>query len=133
MKGREVRQALRELFGDRCAFCNIGRTEENELEAHHLRPPQDAVGADGATSRSHYWWLVYEWENLYLACAECRAAQGAKFPVSQTRARVGARDDALDREGPLLIDPCREDPEPSFVYLDSGEMAARDYRGRATI
>ena len=99
----------------------------------HLRPPQDAVGADGATSRSHYWWLVYEWENLYLACAECRAAQGAKFPVSQTRARVGARDDALDREGPLLIDPCREDPEPSFVYLDSGEMAARDYRGRATI
>ncbi len=38
-----------------------------------------------------------------------------------------------EREQPYLIDPVSEDPEPHFVYLDSGEVVWLDERGLITI
>lgn len=129
-----VTRPLTDLFANRCAFCSRSQMDASELDlrAHRLRPPQNAVGRDGSTSRRHYWWLAYQWSNLYLACVECRIAQGAKFPVEGKHARVGTAD-GLANERPLLIDPCLEDPEAHLVYLDSGEVVAADSRGTATI
>jgi uncharacterized protein (TIGR02646 family) len=128
----EVVFALQSTFSDRCAFCGIDEATAEELAAHRLRPPQDAVASDGSTSRRHYWWLAYAWKNLYLACSDCRKAQGAKFPVERQRARVGTTE-GLDKELPLLLDPCRDDPEGFLIYLDSGEVVSREQRGKATI
>lgn len=128
-----VMASLATLFSGRCAFCNSRGGDAYPLLVHHFRPPQDAVAADGKTSRRHYWWLFYEWENLYPACPECDRAKGAKFPIARQRARVGITEEGLDREMPLLLDPCREDPEEVLVYLDSGEVVSRDERGQATI
>lgn len=126
----DVMAALRSLFHGNCAFCG---DDADRLVPHRLRPPQDAVDSDGLTSRRHYFWLAYEWENLYLACVDCVNAQGAKFPVDMQRARVGTQGGALDKERPWLLDPCRDDPERLLVYLRSGEVVSRYPRGAATI
>jgi uncharacterized protein (TIGR02646 family) len=130
----ELTEALEAMAGNRCAFCNrSGATDATELTTHRLRPPQDAVASDGGTSRRHYWWLAYDWRNLYPACGACRIAQGAKFPTARARVRVGTTDELAAREEPLLLDPCLDDPEGVFVYLDSGEVVSGDDRGKATI
>jgi uncharacterized protein (TIGR02646 family) len=131
LRSKPVTAALGKVFSDRCAFC--GRGIEARLEIHHFRPAEGAVGADGQTSRRHYWWLAYAWENLYLACSECSTAQGQKFPVGGTRARVRSGTEALANEGPVLIDPCAENPEDDLVYLDTGEVVAREARPKTTI
>lgn len=127
-----LHRALGRVFSHRCAFCGRGEATTS-LETHHFRPPEGAVAADGSSSRRHYWWLAYRWENLYLACSECRKAQGQKFPVSDRRARVGSGPEALAKESPLLLDPVLDDPEQVLVYLDSGEIVSGDARGKATI
>ena len=131
---QEVAASLREMTSARCAFCGIVEWEKPfGLGTHHFRPPQEAVAHDGATSRRHYWWLAYQWENLYLACADCRTAQGAKFPTERSRVRVGTKDGLAEKEEPLLLDPCHDDPERYFIYLDSGEVVSNSQRGEATI
>ena len=124
---------LAEMSHGRCCFCGRADGHEIDMRPHRLRPPQDAVAADGRTSRRHYWWLAYEWENLYLACGGCRKAQGSKFPTEKRRARVGTRSGLNERELPLVVDPAGQDPEPHFVYLDSGEVTWSDERGLITI
>jgi energy-coupling factor transporter ATP-binding protein EcfA2 len=122
---------LGRIAANRCMFCS--QPAGQGLQPHRFRPPQDAVAADGSTSRRHYWWLAYEWQNVYLACGDCHFAQGSKFPVANKRVRVGARKRLNDREHPLLVDPFEDDPEAIFIYLDSGEVVAQDGRGQVTI
>jgi uncharacterized protein (TIGR02646 family) len=129
----EVAGALTALSDGRCAFCSRGGRADAGLAAHRLRPPQDAVASDGTTSRRHYWWLAYEWRNLYPACTDCRHAQGAKFPTASRRVRVGTTVELAEREEPLLLDPCADDPEAVLIYLDQGEVVSSDQRGKATI
>lgn len=122
---------LGRIAAERCMFCS--RPAGEALQPHRFRPPQDAVAGDGSTSRRHYWWLAYEWQNVYLACSDCHFAQGSKFPVANKRVRVGAKNRLNERERPLLVDPFEDDPEEIFVYLDSGEVVATDGRGQVTI
>jgi energy-coupling factor transporter ATP-binding protein EcfA2 len=130
----ELTSALSNLFVERCAFCTRDPGRAGSLVPHHFRPPQDAVDVDGQTSRSHYWWLAYDWENLYLACEECHAAQGAKFPVDGERAPPGTTgEDLLEREAALLLDPCWDFPESELVYIETGEVVSASPRGLTTI
>ncbi len=129
----EARTALQLVWTHRCAFCGRAGSKADELDIHRFRPGQDAVGADGSTSRRHYYWLAYDWNNLYLACAGCREAQGAKFPTEEERARAGTTERLNERERPLLIDPCDDDPEALLIYSDEGEVVSMDQRGLITI
>jgi uncharacterized protein (TIGR02646 family) len=128
-----VRKALRELFAGKCAFCESPIEPASAGVTHHFRPTQEAVDADGAVSRPHYWWLAYEWENLYLACQACATAAGASFPVARERAPVGARGEELRGEGPQLLDPCADEPSEHLQFADDGSVVPLTDRGRHTI
>jgi uncharacterized protein (TIGR02646 family) len=134
LNDRRVIDALEALTAGRCAICSRdGASEKAKISPHRLRPAQDAVASDGSISRRHYWWLAYAWQNLFPACAGCQTAQGAKFPVKGDRVSVGSAHALLEREEPLLLDPCLDDPEQFFIYLESGEVVSRDARAKATI
>ena len=123
--------SLNQLFGGKCAFC------ESEiltgLRAHHLRPTQEAVGRDHAVSRAHYWWLAYEWGNLYPACEPCALSAGARFPVDGPRAPSGTPVAELASEASLLLDPCADEPSDHLVFHRDGVVAGRTERGFHTI
>jgi len=124
-----ILEALDLAWAGRCAFCGTG----GGLDIHRFRPEQDAVAEDGGTSRRHYWWLAYEWNNLYPACTHCREAQGAKFPTEEDRVRAGTTERLNERERPLLLDPCDDDPEALLIYSEEGEVASEDHRALVTV
>jgi uncharacterized protein (TIGR02646 family) len=130
----EVRADLLDLFERKCAFCEskLDPAVANPI-THHFRPKQEAVDAAGKVSRTHYWWLAYEWENLYLSCQRCATAAQAQFPMAGDRAAVGARGAALQSEKPLLVDPCRDDPDEHLVFKADGSVEAATPRGEHTI
>src|SRR4051794_2986460 len=59
---------LNDVFNEKCSYC-----ESLVITAHvdHFRPKLGAINLDNKKAPDHYWWLAYEWENLYLSCPEC--------------------------------------------------------------
>jgi hypothetical protein len=125
-------QALQQLFHGKCAYCESQLADwEGELDRY--RPWGRAVGLDGVVASDHYWWLPYEWSNLYLVCATCNRLKASRFPVKGQRAKIGARSDALLAEAPLLLDPCIDYPNQHLTFTEQGLVVSETERGLATI
>jgi uncharacterized protein (TIGR02646 family) len=132
-----VREALREAFHYKCAYCESPDFSSAPLDVDHFRPIASAIGADGTESREHYWWLTYTWENLLLTCSDCMRAKGNRFPVNGTRA---SRTNPIEDEQNLLLDPRRrpgeqdkDSPSRHLVFLEDGTVASTTDRGIVTI
>ena len=135
----DVFRAVRGVFNGRCAFCESLVSFAPTVETvKHFRPFSHARDDFRKTvDPDHYWWLAYEWENLYLVCTGCARNQGTQFPTSASRVSAGTRPERLAREKPLLIDPCHEEPQDWLQFLLDGKVAPREQagprRGQATI
>ena len=133
----EVESALLKLFYNKCAYCEsrIGITSAPDID--HFRPKIRAVDQEGNMSPDHYWWLAYEWLNLYPSCQHCNRAKGTRFPIRNKRAAVRADYQVLEQEGALLLDPCSTSPElipeKHLIYKKNGEIASGTDEGLTTI
>jgi hypothetical protein len=74
-----VKAALRRLFSNKCAFCESPLLKGGEVL--HWRPTSRAAQLKGEVAPHHYWWLAYDWNNLYLSCIGCFKSKGSRFPV----------------------------------------------------
>ena len=154
----DVVAALKALFHDKCAFCetpvliadgaakyasyqplDLGSTGSSRLfEAHHFRPRMNAMSLHGVISTNHYWWLAYEWTNLYLSCGACNSLKGTRFPIqAASRAAPESPLDDLVHEKPLLLDPCanqiEDQPEEHLVFVPEGRVVSETEQGFTTI
>lgn len=101
-------------------------------ELNYFRPVSGVIGLDGKFTRPGYWWLAYDWKNVYLACMDCAKLKGNKFPVKGTRMRSPAGG-PLRAEGALLLDPCADRPEEHLIFYETGLVASETEQGRTTI
>lgn len=132
LRATELRSALRSLFREKCAYCEtpIGLST---MKVDQFRPEARAINLDGSMMADGYWWLAYEWSNLYPTCANCEQMKGSRFPIAGERARPGTRGARLAREEPLVLDPCADRPEKDLFFSENGRVASRTQRGRVTI
>lgn len=127
----EVRNALGELFHGKCAYCEIKLTDSSDVD--HFRPKYGAMNLDGKYDQGHYWWLAFEWRNLYLACPVCNRTKRNIFPVESERLPLGTPYESLIDEKPLLIDPCCDNPADFLIFTDNGEVVSEKEKGKVTI
>ncbi len=145
---QDCRAALEKLFHFKCAYCE-SVLEETDWDVEHFRPKGRV-----RENRDHsgYYWLAYEWSNLYASCKPCNqrrkdkptyddpaegAAQGKhdQFPLSDESTRALFPGDDLEVEKRLLIDPCSDDPEQYLSFEPSGKVRAvkKNLMGKETI
>ncbi|MGJ7492886.1 AAA family ATPase [Variovorax sp. ZT4R33] len=131
----EVNSSLRELFHDSCAFCENPASRFRSADViDHFRPLSSADDGKGATSNDHYGWFAYDWENLLLVCPACQSSKRNLFPTQRARAPVlGTWEEAGRSEGPMLLDPCVDEPLRHLCIWREGVFVARTERGDATI
>jgi uncharacterized protein (TIGR02646 family) len=132
----EVKEALRKAQHGKCAFCESRITHIDHGDVEHFRPKAGyRQRPDGPLVRPGYYWLAYEWSNLFFCCALCNQTfKRNHFPLVDDSRRAACHRDDIAREEPLLIDPGRDDPA-TFLEFD------REYvrpigghpRGAATI
>jgi 5-methylcytosine-specific restriction endonuclease McrA len=127
------RESLDETFSGKCAFCESRITETDYTDMDRFRPTYKAIGLDGEPSPQHYWWLAYEWTNIYMACFVCNKLKGSRFPVGGARAEERTYGEKLLDEQPLLLDPCADYPEEELLFDEMGMVASDTKRGRMTI
>ena len=140
--------ALEELFHRKCAYCETPLPEVG-WDVDHFRP-KGAV--EERSEHPGYYWLAYEWSNLYPACEACNrrrrdhptwtdredggtAGKLTQFPLEDEAARALSPEADLGLEQPLLLDPCADQPEDHLLYTPHGEVepAPADPRAEATI
>lgn len=130
----ELGEALGTLFHGKCAYCEQPTDyvhRKNFLD--RFRPIRGALGLDGRVAVDHYWWLAFEWENMYGSCSRCNSAKGSRFPVDGPRANLGMRGDALLGERALLLDPCVDYPEEHLIFSRDGYVSGLTPQGQYTI
>jgi len=117
----EVSDTLAELFDHKCAMCEstLRRGKPGyESYLQRFRPSSYTQGFDSKEiSEDHYWWLTYEWENLYMICHACQRFKSNVFPVEGKRAAMKTPYVQIaKKENAYLIDPCNEDPNDFFDF-----------------
>lgn len=141
-KSDSVKKQLNELFHGKCAYCESYYASTAPVDVEHYRP-KGAVYEDPA--HSGYWWLGMDWNNLLPSCIDCNRkrkqmmpklsaklltlqeghrgfsqgllmSSGKKdsFPVLGTRAMTETS--AIASEYPLLLDPCRDNPDEHLRF-----------------
>jgi uncharacterized protein (TIGR02646 family) len=129
-----VREALSQAQHHKCCFCESKVRHISDGDVEHFRPKARIRQARNAPlERPGYYWLAYEWSNLYFACQFCNQRnKQALFPLENPEARVRSHEqqDQLVHEQPSFIDPGVDDPEQLLGYRD-GEPYAIEGNRRA--
>lgn len=138
-----VKDALWKMQHHKCCFCE-GGYEKKWSTVDHFRPKTEAIDSDGSKTLG-YWWLAYDFRNLYFACPNCNTPKGSHFPLVPGSSRLVAKqtpwagDQDVALEDPLLIDPGYDEPAEhlTFAWIPGGDIqiAPRDgsVRGKETI
>ena len=130
----EVKVRLKELFDDKCAYCESYVNVTSYGDTEHFRPKQNAGNDMKSTQLEYYSWLAYEWENLYLSCSKCNHNKQNFFPVEGERGPLGASIGELRHsENAHIIDPCFDSPMAHLNFGFNGQVYARSKKGEKTI
>ncbi len=131
-----VKQALREAQHDKCAFCESKFTHISYGDVEHFRPKAGWCQEAGEPlTRPGYYWLAYEWTNLFLSCTLCNQRfKRNHFPLLTPTKRARSHQDDVTAEDPLLLDPAVDDPESFISFREEVPYAVEgNARGEATI
>jgi uncharacterized protein (TIGR02646 family) len=119
---KEVKDLLIRIQNDKCVYCETKFTHDSPGDIEHFRP------------KSLYYWLAYDWKNLFLSCEECnRRYKKNNFPLIKNAGRNKSHHDSRT-ENPYFINPEDEDPENyisfrgEIIYAKNGNV-----RGKRTI
>lgn len=123
------------IFKFKCAYCESHvKLLSSSDNIDYFRPRRDAKGSNDEYAPDHYWWLSYEWKNIYYACQDCIRFRETSFPVAGKRAPIKTPyDKIITEEMNLLVDPCNEFPEEHITFNISGEAVQCSARGNITI
>lgn len=132
----EVKEVLWQTQHHKCCFCEQ-EFERKFSTVEHFRPKARA-DRGGGVIHGGYWWLAYDFENLYFACQNCNQAKGDYFPLAHGSAPLApGQHPRTHPESQMIVDPGCEEPTQhlTFVWVTERgfQIAALDARGRETI
>lgn len=132
---KTVKTALIKAQRDKCCFCESKVTHISYGDVEHFRPKAGVRQKSGdVLERPGYYWLAYEWSNLFFSCQLCNQRfKKNLFPLLNPAKRARSHDDNLAAEKPVFIDPS-EDVEKYISFREEVIFAVDDNpRGKATI
>ncbi len=118
----------------KCCYCESTLLETGFGDVEHFRPKAGVrQTVAGPLEQPGYYWLAYDWANLYFSCARCNQAHKRNyFPLVDPSHRARNHHQATGLEQPQLLDLATEDP---CLHLTFAEEVARPLteRGRHCI
>lgn len=131
-----VKEALIEAQHGKCAFCESKITHISYGDVEHFRPKAGyRQDADSALVTPGYYWLAYEWRNLFLSCQLCNQRHKRNlFPLGNPTERAVSHRHDVHQEQPLFVDPASDDPAEYISFRREIPYAINNNsRGRSTI
>ncbi len=135
---KEVKEQLKQEQHNKCCFCeNKDFDDVAHGDVEHFRPKGAFTrsSTNNALQRPGYYWMAYEWDNLFYSCQICNQSFKKNFfPLTDEAKRAKSHKDKLEPLSiTLLIDPAREDPEKHIGFrkeipyhkTDKGELSIK--------
>ncbi|PEQ84657.1 hypothetical protein CN481_22065 [Bacillus sp. AFS006103] len=131
-KDEEIKEGLKELFHGKCAYCESIFIHNAYGQIEHWRPKK---GVTENTNHSGYYWLASDWENLLWACPVCNSKgnKGNHFPLFNSSSYALKSSDDINKEQPLLINPCNDNPISHLEYNEEGFIKDKTPMGKKSI
>ncbi len=130
-KAPDVRAALEEAFGGRCAYCECAYDKSQPMAVEHFRPKGEVV-INGKRTPPGYYWLASEWTNLLPCCTDCNsprkqdlpeatrvAGKANAFPLASEKTRA-TKPGEEKRERRLLLHPYFDHVEKHIEFVWDG-------------
>ena len=132
---KTVKKALIKAQHDKCCFCESKVSHISYGDVEHFRPKGGVRQTpNGPLGKPGYYWLAYEWSNLFLSCQLCNQRfKRNLFPLKNPRDRAISHNDDINVEKPKFISPA-ENPEQYIAFRQEIAYAIDgNPRGKATI
>lgn len=119
----EVKEQLKAEQHNKCCFCeNKDFDDIAHGDVEHFRP-KGAYARDDINKgllRPGYYWMAYEWKNLFFCCQICNQSFKKNFfPLTDEGKRAKNHADKLEAlTVTLLIDPGKENPEKHIGFRE---------------
>lgn len=133
---KDVKQALSRAQSHKCAFCESKISHVQYGDVEHFRPKGGyRQKKEDELQRPGYFWLAYDWTNLFLACQLCNQRHKRNlFPLITPNHRAQENQNDTSGEDPLFLHPSEDDPGTHIGFREEVAFPVSDSRrGRATI
>lgn len=130
---KTVKRKLREAQTDKCCFCEKEQFDEPAAVEHYRPKGGYKSSKTDALAKPGYYWLGYEWKNLYFVCSACNTCKANYFPLTNERRRAKSHLHNIDRETPLLLDPAGPMNPQDHITFDFQYIRSTSKYGAATI
>jgi uncharacterized protein (TIGR02646 family) len=131
-RSKAVKDTLKKDQHNKCCFSEA-KFVNDDFHVEHFRPKAHVdTWPKGKTSYPGYYWMAYEWDNLFLCKSNTNS--GRKRNFFPLKGKTGRNKSHLDTkvEVPYLIDPSIDQPRDHIRFKD-GEIFGKTDRGRKTI
>lgn len=114
----DVKESLKQMQAGKCCFCESKMLHVDDGDVEHFRPKAGWMqDADDYLHRPGYFWLAYEWSNLFLSCAMCNQRfKKNLFPLLNPDQRADVHERDVSGEQPVFIDVVAESPEDHIAF-----------------
>jgi hypothetical protein len=133
---KDVRDRLGRTHHAKCCYCEM-KIPIPYASSHieHFRPKAYSQQNKGSKKRyPGYFWLAYEWTNLYLSCQFCNVSHKRNvFPLGYPAHRAKKDGDSLSPESALLIDPGGVEDPRDHIEFHNEVPRGKTVKGTATI
>jgi uncharacterized protein (TIGR02646 family) len=131
--GKTVKNALIKIQRGKCCFCESSlHAQHGDVE--HFRPKGGWMQEEkDKLSEVGYYWLAYDWENLFLACQKCNQTFKKNFfPLENPTERALDHTHDITKELHLIINPSIDNPQKHLLFKKE-IVTSTTTKGRETI
>jgi len=131
-----VKSVLKKSQHDKCFLCESKVTHISSGDVEHFRPKGGyRQSVKDKLQKPGYFWLAYDWENLFFVCELCnRRFKKNLFPLQKAESRCTSHKIEISQEEPLFINPENENPEDFISFRGEIVFAINgNLRGKTTI
>lgn len=128
-----VRETLEIIQKNKCCYCETKSTRSN-IDVEHFRPKRAYSKIfNGESHYPGYFWLAYDWDNLFLACQVCNQIfKNDFFPIKNEATRAQLNELSVELEIPFFVHPSIDEPEDEIEYIESIPVGKTE-KGKKTI
>lgn len=127
----DIKTALLNSQHGKCVFCESKIDHVDYGAVEHFRPKagyKQKLKDD--LQRPGYYWLAYEWDNLFYSCTICNEQYKKNlFPLKNPGMRAKNHHDDITKEKPYYPDPSKEDPK-NLIGFRGPNIYGKDKLGR---
>lgn len=121
----------------KCCYCET-RIDDHKpyADSHieHWRPQYSWRQAIGEKRmRPGYYWLAYDWDNLFLSCSECNRQKNDVFPLANPKSRATDHEMLIEDETPAILKPDGTEDPRAHIRFENEKPVSDTCLGKKTI